>query len=186
MSKESELASPMDSATTVLEKRGLEIFTSEADEMVVGFQLPNKNGQPFPATIMFNQELDLVEVKVLVIEKMVIPYSMEPELLKLFKLITGEAPGVIFDLDLDADEEHYIDVTVCQLVVDDIDPEPFIARMLEYIEATLLASLPALYAFLTQRLIHRVGADGEWKGCRASLTAEQCFEIAKFGKFGTA
>lgn len=187
MTKAPELTSPMDSATTVLEKRGLEIFTSEKDEMVVGFELPNKYGQPLPATITFDQELALVEVQVLVIEKMVLPYSMEHELLRLFNLVKDEAPGVVFALNDDEEEgEHFINVTVTHLVVADIDSEPFIARMLEYMEATLLASLPSLYAFLTQRLIHRVGADGEWKGCRVSQTAEQCFEIAKFGKFGTA
>lgn len=187
MSKMPEPTSPMDSATTVLENRGLKIFTSEHDEMVIGFELPNKYGRPLPATITFDLELALVEVQVLVLEKMVLPYSMEYELLRLFNLVKDEAPGVVFALNDDAeDDEHFINVTVTHLVVPDIDSEPFIARMLEYLEAVLVASLPSLYTFLTQRLIHRVSADGEWKGCRVSLTADECFAMAKFGKFGTA
>lgn len=184
MSKNSDIASPIDSATVVLEKRGITVFVTEEDSAMVAFELPNRHGQPLAAMIELNQELGVVQVNVQII-KIQLPFLMEHELYSLLNLFNIHAVGATFTFTLD-EEGDYIDVTVAHLLVPGIDTELFITRMIVYVEAVLLACLPALYTFLLQKLIHTIDTHGNWKGSRMTVNAEDCFEMTKFGKFGTA
>jgi hypothetical protein len=185
MSGSSEFASPLDCATAAIEMRGFNIVSNHEEDGVVGFELPNRWGQILPAVVEYVPELGLVQMTAQIMQ-MKTPFCIELELLHLLNLFNVSIPGVAFTLTFDDEEGDEIELSITHLLTNDVDSEAQIARMLGYMETTLYTCLPALYTFLSQKLIHTIDVNGVWKACRTSVSAIECFRMVQAGRYGSA
>ncbi len=182
-----DVISPLLSAETVVTERGFHLLTSIEEDGVVGFELPNRYGKSLQAVVEFEPLLNLVQISAQVMEIQV-PSFMSPDLMQIINGLNVELPGATFAATFAVDEKDFdeIEVSVSHHLVEDIDPEPFIAGALTYLEGILLAGLPVIYMFLSQKIVYRVNTSGVILSARATLSVDDCMRMIKQPNIGNA
>ena len=179
-------SSPMDIVEGVLEQSGFVITASFEEYGVVGFELPSKITRTArKAIIEYKPDLGLVVVSVELLT-VALPDVLRDGLLVLFNCLHLEVPAVTFTISFDDDEGDQLEMTISHFLVADSKIEVTMDRLVHYLGQAVELCLPLIYSYLTQRLIYRIRVGGELVEIKTTIDPEDCLEMLRIKKHGTA
>ena len=179
-------SSPMDVVEGVLEQGGFVITASFEEHGVVGFELPSKiSSTARNAVIEYKPDLGLVVVSVELVT-VDLPDVLRDGLLVLFNCLHLEVPGVTFTISFDDEVGDQLELSITHFLVTDGKIEVTMDRLIHYLAQVVELCLPLIFSYLTQRLIYRMRVGGELVAIKTTINPEECLEMLRIKKYGTA